>query len=288
METTTNIQKTPLSQMGLKQLMNQDVIKKKVQELLGDSAQGFTTSVLQIVSNNKLLEKADPISVYNSALTSAVLKLPLNNNLGYAYIVPYGRQAQFQIGYKGLIQLAQRTGQYLAINAVEVYENQFKSFNALTEELDADFTLDGEGEIVGFASYFKLVNGFTKTVFWSKAKVEAHGKKFSKTFSSGSWKTDFNAMAKKTVLKTALSHYGILSIEMQQAQVADQAVIKDVTADGIDVEYPDNDGKEPLPALEDLDGAKESIRLQMVTLDQLKDTYTLTEKQEKELAEVKI
>jgi recombination protein RecT len=222
----------------IKSLMNSDSIKAKFAELLGNKSAGFITGVLQVVSNNKLLEKASPNSIYNAAATAAILDLPINNSLGFAYIVPYGSDAQFQLGYKGLIQLAQRTGKYKAINATPVYENQFKSFNALTEELDADFTKSGEGKVVGYAAYFKLVNGFEKTSYWPIEKVNAHGKRFSKSFNSGPWKSDFDAMACKTILKQSLSKYGPLSIEMERAIISDQAVIRDV--DSMEVSYPDN------------------------------------------------
>ena len=176
------------------------------------------------------MEKADPMTILNAALTAAALDLPINQSLGYSYIVPFKGKAQFQIGWKGYVQLAQRTGQYKAINVVEVYENQFKSFNAMTEELDADFTVEGEGKAVGYVGYFKLLNGYEKTVYWSRAKVEKHAKKYSQSYKSnrGVWadgEDGFTAMAKKTVLKLMLSQWGIMTIEMQTAQLADQAVI---------------------------------------------------------------
>lgn len=222
----------------IKTFLEGDKIKAKFAELLGQRASGFITGVLQTVNNNKLLQKASPATIYNAAATAAILDLPINNSLGFAYIVPYGSDAQFQIGYKGLIQLAQRTGQYKAINATAVYANQFKSFNSLTEELDADFTLDGTGEVIGYAAYFKLVNGFEKTVYWSMDKVKSHGKRFSKTFTNGPWKTDFDSMAMKTVLKQALTKFGPMSIEMQRAVVADQAIVRDVETN--EVEYVDH------------------------------------------------
>ena len=232
---STEIQK-PMSQ--IRAYIESDAIKKQFTKLLGEKAQGFITGVLQVVNNNNLLQKATPQTIYNAAATAAILDLPINNSLGFAYIVPYGSQAQFQLGYKGLIQLAQRTGLYKAINATPVFENQFKSFNALTEELDADFSVDGEGAVVGYAAYFKLLNGFEKTVYWSMSRVKKHGERFSKTFRNGPWKDDFDSMACKTVLKQALSKFGPMSIEMQRAVVSDQAIIKDVETQ--EVEYVDN------------------------------------------------
>ncbi len=148
----------------------------------GKKAQGFISSVLQVINGNKLLNKVDPNSVVNAAATAASLDLPINPNLGFAWIVPYKGKAQFQIGWKGFVQLALRTGQYKRINSIEVYENQFKSFNRLTEELTADFDIVGEGEIVGYAAYFMLTNGMEKMTYWSKEEVINHAKKYSKAY----------------------------------------------------------------------------------------------------------
>jgi recombination protein RecT len=145
------------------------------------------------------------------------------------------------VGWKGLVQLAQRTGQYHRINVVEVYENQFTSFNRLTEEIVADFTIEGTGRIIGYVAYFRLTNGFEKLEYWSREKMTAHAKKYSQSFknNSGVWadgEDGFTAMAKKTALKSVLSKFGIKSIEMQTALQADQAV---VTEDGT-FKYVDN------------------------------------------------
>jgi recombination protein RecT len=123
---------------------------------------------------------------------------------------------------------------------VELYENQFKSWNALTEVLDAEMSIVGTGKIVGYCAYFKMLNGFEKFDYWPIEKVVAHGKRFSKSFNTGPWKDDFDKMAKKTVLKNTLSTWGMLSVEMQTAMVVDQAIIKNDT--GSDVEYIDVTG----------------------------------------------
>jgi len=223
-----------------KDLFKKNDIQERFEKLLGNKAQGFISSVLQTVNNNKLLAKADPSTVLTAAATAASLDLPINQSLGFAWIVPYGGQAQFQIGWKGFVQLALRTGQYKAINVTDVYSNQFKSFNQLTEELDADFSVDGSGGIVGYASYFKLNNGMEKTCYWSTQAVVKHAKKYSKAYnqSFSPWqdKDQKHAMGKKTVLKNMLSKWGIMSIEMQTAQIADQSV---QVQDGV-TQYPDN------------------------------------------------
>lgn len=215
-------------------LFAQDKIKKRFSDIMGKKAEGFITSVLQIVNNSNLLKKADPKTILTAAATAATLDLPINQSLGFAWIVPYKGQAQFQLGWKGFVQLAQRTGQYHRINVVSVYRNQFKSYNALSEELDADFLVVGEGNPIGYAAYFRLTNGFEKLVYWTADQVKAHANKYSKTYNKKSngklihspWNdpSQFDAMAKKTVLKNMLSKWGIMSIEMQTAVVADQSV----------------------------------------------------------------
>lgn len=221
--------------LALKDLLGKTDIQSRFEKLLGKKSPGFISSVLQIVNGNDLLKKADPQTVLNAAVTAAVLDLPVNQNLGFAWIVPYKGQAQFQIGWKGYVQLALRTCQYENINVTEVYENQFKSYNRLTEELNCDFNIDGEGSVVGYAAYFKLTSGMTKTAYWTKESVIKHATKYSQTYNkqrSGGglvhspWndKDQFDAMAKKTVLKNTISKWGIMSIEMQTAQLADQSV----------------------------------------------------------------
>lgn len=266
------------TQLTVNQYFNSESVQQKFEKMLGAKSAGFISSVLQTVNNSQLLANADPKTILNAAATAASLDLPINQSLGRAWIVPFKGQAQFQIGYKGFVELAQRSGRYKSINAIEVYENQYKGFNALTEEIDADFSVDGKGKVVGYAAHFELLNGFTKTVYWSKDKVEAHAKRFSKTFTNGPWKTDFDAMAKKTVLKYTLSNWGILSIEMQTAQLADQAVIPE---DGkyqyvdnvIDIEAQNAEEEtarvirflEKVKTLEDLEVLEDSLSDEVIT-----------------------
>lgn len=203
----------------------------------------FKTSLLGVINSNSLFEKADPLSIIQSALVATTLDLPINPSLGYAYIIPYGAKAQFQLGYKGLIQLAQRTGQYQTISASEVREGQIKAYDPL-KGVEFDWTIT-DGEVIGYVAYFKLINGFEKYLYMSLKDLEAHGKKYSKSYDSkdkytkeynGIWRTNFDAMAKKTVLKQLISKFGIMSVEMQDAVVKDQQVI-DKDGNG---EYVDN------------------------------------------------
>lgn len=238
----------------IKSLLSRDSVKKKFEELLGKKAQGFITSVLQCVSSNDLLSKADPASIYHAASVAATLDLPLNNNLGFAYIVPYNQKqkdgtykqvAQFQLGYKGFIQLAQRSGQFKTISASPVYEGQIIESNPLTG-YKFDFTKKTSDKVIGYAGYFRLLNGFEKIVFSTIEELKSHGLKYSQTFKKGYglWNDNFDSMATKTVIKLLLSKFAPLSIEMQKAVVTDQAVINDEEA--IDVTYADNAEEIPI------------------------------------------
>lgn len=220
-------------QVSHKDFFNSPAVKNKFSEVVSGKSDQFIASLLSVVNNNKLLSKADNNSILTAAMKAATLNLPIDPSLGSAYIVPFKGQAQFQLGYKGLIELAQRSGQYKSINAGVVYKSQFKSYDPLFEILDIDFS-QPRGEVVGYFASFKLLNGFQKITYWTKEEVYNHAKRFSKSFNNGPWKTDFDAMAKKTLLKNIIGTYGPKSIEMQQAIVADNET-EDEKAAPIDV-----------------------------------------------------
>ena len=228
----------------LKQMLGSQAVKNRFQEILRDKAPAFTSSIISAVSTNPQLQQCEPTSIINAAVVSAVLDLPINQSLGFAYIVPFKNVAQFQIGYKGIIQLAMRSGQYKTMQVCEVYEGEIKSENRFTGEYE--FGEKTSDAVIGYMAYFKLVNGFEKYLYMSKDEVDSHGKKYSQTYKRGFglWSTDFNAMACKTVIKRLLSKYGIMSVEMQRAQVFDQAVVKsDLTETPIEeaeITYVDN------------------------------------------------
>lgn len=235
----------------IKQLMNSQNVKKRFEEVLGNRAPQFMASVINLVNSDTNLQKVDQMSVIASAMVAASLDLPVDKNLGYAWIIPYSNRAQFQLGYKGYIQLALRTGQYKHINVIEVYEGELQKWNRLTEEFEIDFDQRKSDAVVGYAAYFELTNGFKKTVYWTKEEVEKHRKRFSK--SDFGWKNDWDAMAKKTVLKNMLAKWGILSIEMQKAIVDDdEREIKDITVEVgqeniIDTEFEEVEQEEAEP-----------------------------------------
>lgn len=223
--------------------LNNNTVKRKFEEVLGKKANGFISSLLSLTNSTPALQQADPKTVLSAAMTAATLDLPINPNLGFAYIVPYrsknGMQGQFQMGYKGFNQLAMRTGQYKTINVSAIYEGQIKSIDPFTGDIER-----GEKEsdkIIGYVAYFKMINGFEKYLYMTVEELEAHGKKYSQAYRSGKdclWKSNFDSMAKKTVLKLLISKYGIMSIEMlgmDKALQADQAVIgKNNTYDYVD------------------------------------------------------
>lgn len=235
-----------VGQATLKSMINDERTKNKFKEMLGNKAAGFLTSLMNTTNGNAQLQQADPNSILKAGAIAATLDLPIDPNLGFAYIVPYNskgkNEAQFQMGYKGFVQLAIRTAQYKRINVTELYEGQFISYDPITDNLQYDLNNKLSDEITHYVAYFQTINGFEKYNVMSKEEIENHAKKFSKTYSykGSSWQTNFDTMAKKTVLKLLLSKFGILSIEMQTAQKVDQAVIKEFDKNNIEVEYVDS------------------------------------------------
>ena len=211
---------------GVRNLLNSPGIKKRLEELLGKRAPQFATSIINLVSSDKNLQQCDPMSVISSCMVAASLDLPVDKNLGYMWVVPYKNKngvmiAQPQMGYRGYIQLALRTAFYRSINAITVHEGELVKWNPLTEELVIDFEKRKSDAVIGYAGYFELLNGFKKTVYWTKEQIIAHAKKYSKSYhkEDSPWQDQdkFEVMALKTVIRSMLSKWGILSIEMRMA-----------------------------------------------------------------------
>ncbi len=226
---------------------------------LRGKADEYFRNIASAVANNAELQKCDPVTLICGGLQAAQLQLPLGSGLGFAYLIPFKNnkkkiyEAQFQLGYKGLIQLAIRSGLFAEINCGEVYEGELSDFNRIA----GTFKLDGErksDKIVGYFAYFRLNNGdtpencFSKSLYMSADEVEKHAKRYSQTYSSqyestrnsSKWTTDFDAMARKTVLKLLLSRYAPMSVEIQKAVASDQAVVReDGVLDYVDNEQPD-------------------------------------------------
>ena len=277
------------SEITLKGLFSQDNVKQRFQELLGKNASQFITSVLQITQSNDLLSKADPFSIYGAAATAATLNLPLNNNLGFAYIVPYNVKqkngsykvlAQFQIGAKGFKQLALRSGQFTKLNETDVREGEIVHYDRMAGDISFKWIEShaerSKAKVVGYVSYFKLINGFEQTFYMTVEELEAHGRKYSQTFRKGMglWKDDFDSMCRKTVNKLNLSKNAPLSIEMQTAIKADQAVVTDPETE--DVDYIDQTTQKEKLGVDRADIDKELDRIKELvetckTLDELVD-----------------
>lgn len=217
------------TQLTISRLVSDDGFRKQAEKTLGERTSQFMSSVLSLVNANYVLQKADPIKVYNACLMSAALNLPVNNNLGYAYIIPYGNDVQLQIGWKGFVQLAQRSGQFKTIVANPVHANELTGVNPMTGEVEFEFQAEKTGEVVGYMAYFKLLNGFEKSLYMSIIDLNKHAKKYSQTFKKGGgvWADNFDAMASKTVVKLLLNKFAPLSIDMQKAIEYDQKVDED-------------------------------------------------------------
>ena len=207
---------------GLGVMIGSKSVQERFEKMLGKKSAGFLSSLLTLVNNNNLLQKANPTSVLAAAATAASLDLPVNPSLGLAWIVPYGNGAQFQLGYRGAIALAMRSGQMKSIVMTEVYEGECKCWNRFTETFEFGDRLSDN--IIGYYARFETVNGFVKATFWTKEEVLKHAKRFSKSFNRGPWQTDFDAMAKKTVLLSIIKTYAPMSIEMQSAFESDGKV----------------------------------------------------------------
>jgi recombination protein RecT len=224
----------------LKAIINSDTVKEQFQNAMGKHADLFTASLIDVFNSG--LQDCEPSSVVTEALKAAVLKLPISKSLGFAYLVPYKQKykdgnkwkekkvATFQMGYKGLIQLAMRSGQVSALNGGPVFEGELKKNDRMTGIID----ISGEAtsdKVVGYFVYMELVNGFKKSEYWTKEKVLAHAKEKSQSYQAdlkyksekSAWFTDFDAMATKTVLKSMLSKYAPMSIDFIAAMSSDDS-----------------------------------------------------------------
>lgn len=245
-EEKKNLPATPLARMDV--ALAAPNIRKKFEEALADSAPTFMASITELYKNNPALQECQPTDVIAVVLSAATLKLPINKALGYAWVVPYKKGGkpvpEFQVGYKGYIQLAIRTGLYRYINAGKVYEGELAGEDKLSGSID----LSGKREsdvVIGYFAHLETLNGFKKTVYSSVEGVEGHRDEFAKGHNrAGSvWNKNFDAMAEKTMLRKLLSRYGIMSIE-QAAPMARAFELDEQTPEGqlaIDIEMADGD-----------------------------------------------
>lgn len=227
----------------VKGLLSQENVKQKFTDILRENAPAAMANLAIMVNNSVALSKCQPMTIISAAVIAATLKLPLDPNLGYAYVIPYGDKAQFQMGAKGFTQLAWRTGQYKTLNVCEVCDGELVAHDKFKGEYILDENKKKSDKVIGYYAYFKLINGGEKGDFWSVEKITKHANRFSQMYKRGSglWKDDFDGMAKKTVMKNLLAKWGILSIEMQSAVKYDQGIIRDI--ESAEVEYVDNGDK---------------------------------------------
>ena len=239
---------------SLKEMLGDESAKKRFREILGQKSAGFISSIISAHQANKALQECDPQSILAAAAVAASLDLPINPSLGQAALVPYSGQAQFQMQWKGYVQLAHRTGKYRRIHLAPVFEGQLVEYDEFKGVVRLDAARKKSDLVMGFYFYFELTNGFLHEAYWSTAQCIAHGWKFSKSFGycNGQWpddplipktgtgrdrrvdlksfkglvtyKSGTYGMCAKTVVKNELSKWGPLSTEMQDAVVKDQAV----------------------------------------------------------------
>lgn len=263
--------------LGITAYLTQDAVKNQINNVIGGKdGQRFISAIVSAVNNNSMLQECTNQSILSGALLGESLKLSPSPQLGQYYLVPFndrekGKVAQFQLGYKGYIQLAIRSGQYKKLNVVAIKEGELIRFDALNEEIEVKLIEDEEAreqaETVGYYAMFEYTNGFKKAIYWSKKKMEAHALKYSQSYKRDKdkgtkytfWSKDFDAMAYKTMLRQLISKWGIMSIELQSAIDADMAVInEDGTKNYVDT-YTEDDVidmqpetiAEPQPAQQD-------------------------------------
>ena len=242
---------TQQNNMSLGELMHSPAVVGKLNEVWNSPqmANSFMRAVISVANGNPQLRNAEPMSIIGAAMVAATMQLQVIPTLGQCYIIPYGKKAQFQVGYLGLLQLCQRSGQFKKILAAPVHEGEYVSGDEFDEEYVFDKKQKKSDKVIGYMAKFELLNGFTKVAYWDIEKVKAHATKFSQAFRAGfnsPWKSDFDAMAQKTVLKSILK-FAPKSIEMQNAVTFDQSVINTNTSDVQDLdidafapEYVDN------------------------------------------------
>lgn len=208
-----------------------------------ERARRFTTAIVSAVSTNAELQKCDTGSIVTAALLGESLNLSPSPQLGHYYLVPYGNKAQFQLGYKGYVQLAIRSGQYKKLNVLPIKQGELIRFDPLNEEIEVNLIEDAEAreeaKTVGYYAMFEYLNGFRKALYWTRAKMEKHASSYSKGYRAKSghsfWEKNFDEMACKTMLRQLISKWGIMSIEMQKAMENDMGVIhEDGSADFLD------------------------------------------------------
>ena len=239
--------------LGISAYLTNDAVKTQINNVIGGKdGQRFISSIVSAVNNNPALQECTNQSILSGALLGESLKLSPSPQLGQYYLVPFndkerGKVAQFQLGYKGYIQLAIRSGQYKKLNVLAIKEGELIKYDPLEEEIEVNLIEDEEerekAKTIGYYAFFEYTNGFKKSLYWSKSKMEAHALKYSKGYQAKKgytfWEKDFDGMAYKTMLRQLISKWGIMSIDLQNAIDADMAVInQDGTKSYVETEDP--------------------------------------------------
>lgn len=234
--TTQAIATKPIDK--LKSVLSADSVRAQFENALRDHADAFTASIIDLVGSDSALQQCDPAKVVMECLKAATLKLPVNRSLGFVWVIPYKVKGtmtpQFQIGVRGYVQLAMRSGQYRYLNTGTVCEGQLVSKDIVRGRLSIDGEAKGP-KVLGYFAYLELLNGFSKSIYMTTEEVQAHAKRYSRAYGmEGSpWQVHFDAMAQKTVLRLLLSRYGILSTEMEQALTSEPGDVEEEMADEI-------------------------------------------------------
>lgn len=257
-QTTEQKSKQTVNQM-MNAMLDGEKLRGRFEELLGKRTPQFISGMVSMVNADANMQKAfyqAPMTVIQSCLKAASFDLPIDQNLGYAYIVPFNNkvkdangnegkrmEATFILGWKGMHQLALRTGVYKVINVTDVREGELKSYNRLTEETVIDFIEDDDERekrpIIGYVGYYRLINGAEKTVYMTKKQIENHERKFRKgQYMTKGWRDDWDAMARKTIYRKLIGKWGVMSIEYRgtaEAQQLAQAITDEEALLGGDV-----------------------------------------------------
>lgn len=232
-------------------MINSDGYKKMINSTLGDpkKATRFVTAISSAVATNPALQECDAATIVSAGLLGETLNLSPSPQLGQYYLVPFKDRknnrttAQFQLGYRGMLQLAQRSGEYKRINAMAVKEGELLHYDPFNDEIELQYIEDEEQreslQTIGYFAMFEYHNGFRKVLYWSKAKMEQHALKYSQGYRAKKgytfWEKDFDAMGVKTMLRQLISKWGVMSLEMQKAYEADGGVVnQDGSIDYVD------------------------------------------------------
>ncbi len=220
--------------------LTQEAVKNQISNIVGGRSQRFISAIVSAVNTNPQLQECTNQSIVSGALLGESLNLSPSPQLGQYYLVPFndrnkGKVAQFQLGYKGYIQLAIRSGQYKKLNVLAIKKGELVKFDPLNEEIEVNLMQNEEerenAETVGYYAMFEYTNGFRKAIYWSKAKMEAHAMRYSMGYRAKKgytfWEKDFDAMAYKTMLRQLISKWGIMSVDMVNAFENDMAVLNE-------------------------------------------------------------